>query len=93
MIEMRYAIRCHFPIGILCQVWGLIVSIPDLCPLFYYVKVERKLIQSSTIPDPEHQFGKLQNARKQGAQESQEFSPLPAGGHKAARNRQDRITD
>ena len=24
---------CHFPIGILGQVWYLIVSIPDLCPL------------------------------------------------------------
>ena len=27
---------CHFPIGILGQVWCLIVSIPDLCPLFYF---------------------------------------------------------
>ena len=27
---------CHFPIGILNQVWCLIVSIPDLCPLSYY---------------------------------------------------------
>ena len=26
---------CHFPIGILGQVWYLIVSIPDLCPLSY----------------------------------------------------------
>ena len=24
---------CHFPIGILGQMWYLIVSIPDLCPL------------------------------------------------------------
>ena len=24
---------CHFPIGILGQVWYLIVSIPDLCNL------------------------------------------------------------
>ena len=30
---------CHFPIGILCQVWYLIVSIPDLCTLTYFVKV------------------------------------------------------
>ena len=31
---------CHFPIGILGQVWYLIVSIPDLCTLtyFYYSK-------------------------------------------------------
>ena len=27
--------RCHLPIGILNQVWCLIVSIPDLCPLSY----------------------------------------------------------
>ena len=25
-----------FPIGILVQVWRLIVSIPDLCPLSYF---------------------------------------------------------
>ena len=31
--------RCHFPIGILGQVWCLIVSIPDLCPLFYVVYI------------------------------------------------------
>ena len=27
---------CHFPIGILGQVWSLIVSIPDLCTLTYF---------------------------------------------------------
>ena len=27
---------CHFPIGILVQVWYLIVSIPDLCTLSYF---------------------------------------------------------
>ena len=27
---------CYFPIGILGQVWYLIVSIPDLCILTYY---------------------------------------------------------
>ena len=27
---------CHFPIGILCQVWYLTVSIPDLCTLTYF---------------------------------------------------------
>ena len=26
----------HFPIGILGQVWYLIVSIPDLCTLTYF---------------------------------------------------------
>ena len=29
---------CHFPIGILGQVWDLIVSIPDLCTLTYLSK-------------------------------------------------------
>ena len=28
---------CHFPFGILGQVWYLIVSIPDLCTLTYFV--------------------------------------------------------
>ena len=28
--------ECHFPIGILGQVWYLIVSIPDLCTLTYF---------------------------------------------------------
>ena len=27
---------CHFPTGILGQVWYLIVSIPDLCTLTYF---------------------------------------------------------
>ena len=27
---------CHFPIGILGQVWYLIVSIPDLCTIIYF---------------------------------------------------------
>ena len=31
---------CHFPISILGQVWGLIVSIPDLCPLSYLNQFE-----------------------------------------------------
>ena len=30
---------CHFPIGILGQVWYLIVSIPDLCNLTYFYVV------------------------------------------------------
>ena len=28
--------ECHFPIGILGQVWYLIVSIPDFCTLTYF---------------------------------------------------------
>ena len=31
-----YLWHCHIPIGILGQVWCLIVSIPDLCPLSYF---------------------------------------------------------
>ena len=30
---------CHFPIGILGQVWYLIVSISDLCTLTYFVMI------------------------------------------------------
>ena len=33
-------VSCHFPIGILGQVWYLIVSIPDLCTLTYFVAEE-----------------------------------------------------
>ena len=29
---------CHFPVGILGQLWYLIVSIPDLCTLTYFDK-------------------------------------------------------
>ena len=32
--------NCHFPIGILGQVWCLIVSIPDLCPFSYFENKE-----------------------------------------------------
>ena len=31
--------NCDFPIGILGQVWCWIVSIPELCPLSYFVLV------------------------------------------------------
>ena len=31
-----YFCSCHFPVGILGQVWCLIVSIPDICPLYYF---------------------------------------------------------
>ena len=37
---------CHFPIGILGQVWYLIVSIPDLCTLTYFVKILYKMHSS-----------------------------------------------
>ena len=35
---------CHFQIDILCQVWYLIVSIPDLCILTYF-RAEPYIIQ------------------------------------------------
>ena len=44
---------CHFPIGILGQVWYLIVSIPDLCTLitfnilFTIVKIKHLLVHST----------------------------------------------
>ena len=31
---------CHFPIGILGQVWYLIVSIPDLCTITYFYALD-----------------------------------------------------
>ena len=31
---------CHFSIGILAQMCCLIVSIPDLCPFYYFVQYE-----------------------------------------------------
>ena len=35
---------CHFPIGILGQVWYLIVSIPDLCNLITYYYIESQYL-------------------------------------------------
>ena len=35
---------CHFPIGILAQVWYLIVSIPDLCTLTYLKRMQPREI-------------------------------------------------
>ena len=43
---------CHFPIGILGQVWCLIVSFPDLCP-FLTFKTNYK------IPDIKDTFNLL----------------------------------
>ena len=34
-----------FPCGILGQVWYLILSIPDLCPLSYFDKVPHKRLK------------------------------------------------
>ena len=35
---------CHFPIGILGQVWYLIVSIPDLCILTYFDLFQQNIL-------------------------------------------------
>ena len=43
---------CYFPIGILGQVWYLIVSIPDLCTLTYYDFVLKKLNFDFMTPNP-----------------------------------------
>ena len=39
---------CHFPIGILGQVWYFSVSIPDLCTLTYFVAVQTCLSMTWT---------------------------------------------
>ena len=42
---------CHFPIGILGQVWYLIISIPDLCTLTYFFQLEwLKLHNTAFLP-------------------------------------------
>ena len=42
---------CHFPIGILGQVSYLIVSIPDLCTLTYFVKISQMVTELWGIQD------------------------------------------
>ena len=50
---------CHFPIGILGQVWYLIVSIPDLCTITYFyiphilsVNAQTSLIVCAVLLEP-----------------------------------------
>ena len=38
-----YLRSCHFSLGILGQVWYLLVSIPDLCCLSYFAKLVRSV--------------------------------------------------
>ena len=40
----------HFPIRVLGQVWCLIVSIPDLCPLSYF-EIDYRLMQVKSTYD------------------------------------------
>ena len=42
--SVNMCLVCYFPIGILGQVWYLIVSIPDLCTLITNILVEENLI-------------------------------------------------
>ena len=39
LLVMSNCVFFTFPYSILCQVWYLIVSIPDLCPISYFVRV------------------------------------------------------
>ena len=39
----------HFPINILGQVWCLIVSIPDLCPLSYFVICQQQICRLKSV--------------------------------------------
>ena len=45
---------CHFPIGILGQVWYLIVSIPDLCTITYFYPQGR--VKSQRLFSPQSDF-------------------------------------
>ena len=40
---------CYFPIGILGQVWYLIVSIPDLCRLCYFALASHRYCSTHCI--------------------------------------------
>ena len=52
---------------------------------------DQEPIQSNTSPG--HHMGSDKNTRKHHTQKSQKVNPFTAGDHKAARNRQDSITD
>ena len=41
--------ECHFPIGILGQVWNLIVSIPDLYTLTYFEVATSSSVEGDTF--------------------------------------------
>ena len=47
---------CHFPIGILGQVWYLIVSIPDLCTFTYFENFKKR--KSQIYHFQTNQYGK-----------------------------------
>ena len=39
LLVLLYVMFYHIPGGVLSQAWCLFVSIPDLCPLSYFLKV------------------------------------------------------
>ena len=45
---------CHFPIGILGQVWYLIVSIPDLCNLTYFYTLFKTSMEGIKLQIDKH---------------------------------------
>ena len=47
-VTFPLVLSCHFPIGILCQAWYLIVSIPDICTLTY--------LSNNILFDLSHQY-------------------------------------
>ena len=86
---------CHFPIGILGQVWYLIVSIPDLCNHTYFDSRLKGLLEQiskgAKIRNRYNQVrhltqdtnGKVTNSWLDTTKESQEVSPFPGVDHKA----------
>ena len=58
---------CHFPIGILGQVWYLIVSIPDLCNLTYFTSaldITNESQEVSPCPEGDHKAVITRRAQK-----------------------------
>ena len=50
LFVMLNCIFVTFPYGILGQVWCFIVSITDLCCLFYFVGIEKRYISHDVAP-------------------------------------------
>ena len=53
---------CHFPIGILGQVWYLIVSIPDLCTLTFFessARIDGYDYQNKDTPKKHYHYEKI----------------------------------
>ena len=58
---------CHFPIGILCQVWYLIVSIPDLCNLITFKLIflfRNQDISCGYSKEPSQQDGSFEHPKR-----------------------------